>query len=72
MESAKRNLGILLVLGAVLAAVALFVRYRAEQLPPPSAPGYYEGPMLPKSQRMGPPGGGGTPAAPQSPAPSGE
>jgi len=47
MESAKRNLGILLVLGAVLAAVALFVRYRAEQPPPPSAPGYYEGPMLP-------------------------
>ena len=25
--------------------------------------GYYEGPMLPKSQRMGPPGGG-APAAP--------
>jgi len=71
MESAKRNLGILLVLGAVLAAVALFVRYRAEQLPPPSAPGYYEGPMLPKSQRMGPPGGG-TPAAPQTPASSGK
>ncbi len=35
------------------------------------AEGYYEGPMLPKSQRMGPPGGG-TPAAPQTPAPSGK
>ena len=71
MESAKRNLGILLVLGAVLAAVALFLRYRAEQPPPPSASGYYEGPMLPKSQRMGPPGGG-VPAAPQTPPLSGE
>jgi uncharacterized lipoprotein len=35
------------------------------------AEGYYEGPMLPKSQRVGPPGGG-TPAAPQTPAPSGK
>ncbi|MCS6923776.1 MAG: hypothetical protein NZM10_05300 [Fimbriimonadales bacterium] len=65
MESTKRNLGIILVLGVILAAVALFLRYRAEQPPPPSAPGYYEGPMLPKSQRMGPPGGG-MPAAPQA------
>jgi hypothetical protein len=71
MESTKRNLGILLVLGVALAAVALFLRYRAEQPPPPSAPGYYEGPMLPKSQRMGPPGGG-VPAAPQTPPPSGK
>lgn len=77
MESTKRNLGIILVLGVILAAVALFLRYRAEQPPPPSAPGYYEGPMLPKSQRMGPPGGGmsatpqAAPAAPQA-APSGK
>ena len=71
MESTKRNLGILLVLGVALAAVAFFLRYRAEQPPPPSAPGYYEGPMLPKSQRMGPPGGG-APAAPQTPPPSGK
>lgn len=72
MERTKRNLGILLVLGIVLAAIAFFLRYRVEQPPPPSAPGYYEGPMLPKSQRMGAPGGGGAPAAPQMPASSGE
>lgn len=74
MGTTARNLGILLALGVILAAVALFLRYRAEQPPPPSAPGYYEGPMLPKSQRMGPPGGGGgAPAAPQAaPAPSGK
>ena len=71
MESAKRNLGILLVLGAVLAAVALFVRYRAEQPPPPSAPGYYEGPMKPKSESMRLPGDG-APAVPQTPPPSGK
>lgn len=72
MTSTKRNLTILLTLGAVLAAVALFLRYRAEQPPPPSAPGYYEGPMLPKNLRMGPPGGVGGGAAPAAPATSGE
>lgn len=36
------------------------------------AEGYHEAPMLPKSQRMGPPGGGGAPTAPQRPASSGE
>ncbi|MCS6919516.1 MAG: hypothetical protein NZM28_07075 [Fimbriimonadales bacterium] len=72
MASTKRNLSILLVLGAALAAIALFLRYRAEQPPPPSAPGYYEGPMLPKNLRMGAPGGAGGGTAPAAPTPSGE
>ncbi|MDM7462036.1 MAG: hypothetical protein P3X24_010390 [bacterium] len=62
----------MLAVGVILAAVAFFLRYRAEQPPPPSAPGYYEGPMLPKSQRMGPPGGGVSPAPQAAPAPSGK
>ncbi len=61
MENSKNTLIILLVIGIVLVGIAFFLRYRAQQPPPPSAPGYYEGPMLPKSQRMGPPGGGTPP-----------
>ncbi len=70
MENTQRGLMVLLVLGIVLIAVALFMRYRATQPPPPTAPGYYEGPMLPKSQRMGPPGGGAPPGGGGATAPA--
>ncbi len=57
-----KNIAILLLVGLVLIGVALFLRHQAQREEPPP-PGYYTGYMLPKSQRMGPPGGG-------APAPS--
>lgn len=51
-----RNLLILFSIGIVLAGIALYLRYNATREEPPP-PGYYTGPMLPKSQRMGMPGG---------------
>jgi hypothetical protein len=56
----KRNLAVLLLVGIVLIGVAMLLRYRVQREEPPP-PGYYTGPMLPKSQRMGLPGGGGVP-----------
>lgn len=55
-----KNVVILLLVGLVLVGVALFLRHQVQREEPPP-PGYYTGYMLPKSQRMGPPGGG-TPA----------
>ncbi|MEJ5253607.1 MAG: hypothetical protein HPY54_16855 [Chthonomonadetes bacterium] len=55
-----KNIAILLLVGLVLIGVALFLCRQAQREEPPP-PGYYTGYMLPKSQRMGPPGGG-TPA----------
>jgi Flp pilus assembly protein CpaB len=40
-----KNLGILLVLVAILVVVAVVIRQRASAPPEPTAPGYYEGPM---------------------------
>jgi hypothetical protein len=58
-----KNVIILLLVGIVLFGIALLLRYRVTREEPPP-PGYYTGPMLPKSQRMGPPGGGaGAPPA---------
>ncbi len=54
-QSSLRNIIILLVIGLILAGVAFYLRYRATREEPPP-PGYYTGPMLPKSQRMGMPG----------------
>lgn len=55
MEDSKQNTFITIaVIGAVLVVIALVMRYYTTRPAPPSAPGYYEGPMLPKSQRMGP------------------
>ncbi len=51
-----RNLLILFSVGIVLAGIAFYLRYNATREEPPP-PGYYTGPMLPKSQRMGMPGG---------------
>ena len=55
---------ILLLGGLVLVGVALFLRHQVQR-EEPLPPGYYTGYMLPKSQRMGPPGGG-APAPPKS------
>lgn len=58
---------IILVAGLILIGIAFYLRYQATKEEPPP-PGYYTGPMLPKSQRMGmpggiPPAGGGQPSA---------
>jgi len=55
-----QNILIILVAGIILAGIALYLRHQATKEEPPP-PGYYTGPMLPKSQRMGgvlPPTGG--------------
>lgn len=57
METSRfQNILIILVVGLILAGIAFYLRHQATREEPPP-PGYYTGPMLPKSQRMGMPGG---------------
>jgi hypothetical protein len=54
MENSRfQNIVIIILVGLILAGVAFYLRYQATREEPPP-PGYYTGPMLPKSQRMGP------------------
>lgn len=41
----KKNLPVLILILVVLAAIAYWVNTRPRELPEPSAPGYYTGPM---------------------------
>lgn len=73
METSRfQQIAVILIVGAILIGIAFYLRYQATKEEPPP-PGYYTGPMLPKSQRMGMPGGlppTGTPASTGQPASS--
>jgi len=70
MENSRfQNIVIIILVGLILAGIAFYLRYQATREEPPP-PGYYTGPMLPKSQRMGPMPGMPSTNSPTTPPPN--
>ncbi len=70
MENSRfQNIVIIILVGLILAGVAFYLRHQATREEPPP-PGYYTGPMLPKSQRMGPMPGMPSTNPPATPSPN--
>jgi hypothetical protein len=70
MENSRfQTIVIIILVGLILAGVAFYLRHQATREEPPPL-GYYTGPMLPKSQRMGPMLGMPSANPPTAPSPN--